>query len=81
MTRRAAAARVVVAVPYLVVYVLVLFPLTLLTVAILGGIDLLWRFATGSGTRLAGIAIRLWDWVGGNARWSLTGRGQFHWTP
>lgn len=82
MTRRNAAARLLVGVPYAILYVVVLFPLALAVGVLVGLVAVVYHLVTGSvPERLVATGDRLWSWVGGNMRWTLFGRGDFAWTP
>lgn len=82
MTRRNAVKRLLVGVPYAVLYVAVLFPLALTVGVVLGAIALLYNLAFGRlPGSLVGAGDRIWSWAGGNMRWALFGRGSFDWLP
>lgn len=81
MSRRGTLWRLLVGIPFLIAYVAILFPTIFLVSVVFGAVDAVWRLATGSATRLTDWIVRLWDWNGSNARWALTGRGSFDWTP
>lgn len=82
MTRASAGKRLVIGVPYMLAYVVVLFPIALTVGIVLGTLDVAWRLATqATETWFSNVAVQVWDWIGGNARWTLTGEGQFRWLP
>lgn len=81
MGRWNTAKRVAGGIPFLIAYTVVLFPAIFLLSIVFGAVDAGWHLVTGNGTRLADWSSRLWDWNGSNARWALTGRGSFDWTP
>lgn len=79
--RRDALSRVLIGIPWLIAYVVVIFPVVLL-IGILGGIlDVLAGLTLGIELRTSSVLSRLWDWAGQNTRWVLTGDGTFDLTP
>ena len=80
--RKQALKRLLIGVPYMILYVLVLFPVVLVVGIVLGAVDVLWRLVFNtSGSALSRVVGPLWDWIGGNARWTLTGSGTFRLIP
>ena len=80
--RKSAVKRLLIGIPYMILYVLVLFPVLLGLGIVLGIIDVAWRLVFNSGDSILARVYRpLWDWIGSNARWSLTGDGSFRILP
>ena len=68
-------------IPFLILYVAALFPAVLAVSIVFGVVDAAWRLVFGHGTRLTAWSSRLWDWNGSNARYALTGAGDFELLP
>lgn len=82
MSRRSAAKRAAIGVPYLVLYVAIIFPTVFVIAVLLGAAELLYSLITGRSVKTVTDFIdRIWSFAGGNARWILTGRGSFKWVP
>lgn len=75
MTRRKTLKRLVVGIPFLVLYAIVLFPGVFAISIVFGAVDGAWQLLTSKRTRLTAVSGRLWDWNGSNARYALTGNG------
>lgn len=79
--RTSTARRVIIGIPFLILYALFLFPAVFAVSIVLGAIDALARLFLGRKTRLVDWSSRLWDWNGSNARVALTGRGDYELLP
>ena len=80
--RRQAIKRLLIGIPYMIAYTLFLFPALLVLGIVLGVLDLAWRLVSNShDSILARLYRPLWDWIGQNARWTLTGNGAFRILP
>lgn len=79
--RRRTVRRLLIGIPFLVLYAFVLFPAVFAVSILFGALDALWRLLTGRETRLTAWAARLWDWNGSNARHALTGSGSYELLP
>ena len=82
MTRRNAVKRLLIGVPYAILYVAVLFPVALAVGVVVGVIALLYKLVFGRlPAWLVNSGDRVWSWAGGNMRWALFNKGEFDWLP
>ena len=82
MTRRDAAKRLVIAIPFVPIYAFVLYPASLAVGLVLGALAVLWELATGDSPDWAtDTAARAWAWPSNNMQVLMSGDGDFDWLP
>lgn len=83
MSRLGTLRHVTIAIPFLVLYVVVLFPAVFVLTIAAGILDFGYRLVTGSddGTRLTDWSARLWAWNGSNAQHALSADDEFELLP
>lgn len=82
MTRRAALLRLLVGIPYVPIYYLILYPISLAIGLVLGAAAIAWELITGDPPNWAPRqASRVWSHPSDNMKWVMSGEGEFELLP